>query len=233
MSLTKVLDHGYCTLVESWGSDERIIEAARMSTAKGFLGWDHDERLLRYLWEHRHHTPFEMAGLVIEVYAPIFVAREWFRHRTQSYNELSGRYVELPDDYYIPSIERLMAGKQSKGNKQSSETGFTEKMAEILQLDIRHQTEDARVCYERLLEGGLSRELARLVIPVNQYTRFRASANLRNWLGFLHLRLDAGAQWEIRQFAKAVAGHIQGLFPRTYDLFDRQLTQSGSPQDRQ
>src|ERR1700677_1308753 len=149
----QVLDHGYIVLVESWGSDERIIEAARMSTGKGFLGWgpkegacskcgvteseakraavesgrarsfcgedglgtDHDwkrepgdEKLLRYLWENKHATPFEMAGMTIEVQAPIFVFREWHRHRTQSYNEMSSRYVPLPDVNYVPSVERLM-----------------------------------------------------------------------------------------------------------------------------
>src|SRR5690606_23323400 len=100
----KVLDHGYVRLVEAWGSDERIIEAARMSTGKGFLGWGPkedgkpgDEKLLRYLWEHKHATPFEMAGLVVEVQAPIFVFREWHRHRTQSFSELSARYVPMPD----------------------------------------------------------------------------------------------------------------------------------------
>src|SRR4029079_8395260 len=126
-----VLDYGYVEIIDNWGSDERIIEAARMSTGKGFLGWGggwcpnspHDTectckgtrqnppgdgKLLRFLWEHKHATPFEMGGLVIEVMAPIFVFREWHRHRTQSYNEMSARYTPLPDVNYIPSIERLM-----------------------------------------------------------------------------------------------------------------------------
>lgn len=109
----KVLDCGYIELIESWGSDERIIEAARMSTGKGFNGWGTpgapgDEKLLAYLYNHKHMTPFEMAGVVIEVKAPIFVFREWHRHRTQSYNEMSARYIPLPDENYIPTIERVM-----------------------------------------------------------------------------------------------------------------------------
>jgi thymidylate synthase (FAD) len=115
MKTITVLDSGYVDFIESWGSDERIIEAARMSTAKGFNGWGTpeapgDEKLLAYLYNNNHATPFEMAGMVIEVKAPIFVFREWHRHRTQSYNEMSTRYVPLPDENYIPSIERLMMG---------------------------------------------------------------------------------------------------------------------------
>ena len=218
--MVKVLDHGYCKLIESWGSDEGIIEAARMSTDGGFRGWDKDAKLLRYLWENRHHTPLEMGGATFEVQVPLFVAREWHRHRTQSYNELSARYTELPNLYYIPSIERLMAGKQSLKNKQGSEEGYTREEAEELQSILKEATKTSRDVYESLLESGVSRELARLVIPVNQYTRFRASANLRNWLAFLALRLDESAQFEIREYARCVAGLMQEKFPRTHELFE-------------
>lgn len=215
-----LLDHGYVQYVEHWGSDERIIEAARMSTNKGFQGWDKDTKLLRYLWENHHATPFEMAGLVVEVQAPIFIFREWHRHRTQSYNELSSRYTELPDLYYVPSLARLMDGKQSTKNKQGSEDGgFNEQQAADFENAIREAGYRARGTYERLLKAGVARELARLVIPVNQYSRMRASANLRNWLAFLTLRLDPTAQWEIRQYARAVALFVQEKFPRTYTLF--------------
>jgi thymidylate synthase (FAD) len=113
-----------------------------------------------------------------------------------------------------------MIGKQATKNKQSSEQGFTAIQAERIQEVIAGHTQQARERYEYLLEMGVARELARLVIPVNQYTRFRASANLRNWLAFLTLRMDSGAQWEIRQYADAVAKEIAGLFPRTYTLFE-------------
>lgn len=244
-----LLDHGYISLVESWGSDERIIEAARMSTNKGFQGWGHpdggegcndngsiysgicdrgtkactlthvkvgDEKLLRYLWEHNHATPFEMAGLTIEVQAPIMVFREWHRHRTQSYNEMSGRYTELPDLYYIPDVSRMQL--QSKSNKQGS--AEVSPIAEDLQGLIRESTRASRDIYETLLSHGIAKEIARLVLPVNQYSRMRASANLRNWLGFLTLRMAPGAQWEIRQYADAVASIIAERFPRTYGLFN-------------
>lgn len=216
----KVLDCGYIKLVETWGQDSSIIEAARMSTSKGFQGWPQDLKLLRYLWEHKHHTPFEMAGAVIEVQAPIFVFREWHRHRTQSYNELSARYTELPDLSYVPSRERLRSAKQSTKNKQGSEEGFTDQQAEDFQIAIREAGYHARGVYERLLKAGVSREVARLVIPVNQYSRMRASANLRNWLAFLSLRLDPSAQFEIRAYANALATILTEQFPHTMELFN-------------
>lgn len=248
-----VLDHGYVRLIETWGSDERIVEAARMSTDKGFQGWGGveqcdcvppgpalplsqvadpnckrcegsglilgDEKLLRFLYRHDHATPFEMAGMIIEVQAPIFVFREWHRHRTQSYNELSARYTALPDLYYVPSLERIMASKQDTKNKQGSIEGFTREQATWLQENIRQSHQLARSNYEVLLQFGLAREVSRVVVPVAQYSRMRASANLRNWLAFLTLRMAPNAQWEIRQYANIVAGFINQRFARTYDLF--------------
>lgn len=225
MDRTAVLDHGYVALVETWGSDERIVEAARMSTDKGFLGWtfedgtERDVKLLRYLYEHQHMTPFEMAGMAIEVQAPIFVFREWHRHRTQSYNELSARYTALPDLFYLPSVERVMAAKQSAANKQGSEAGFTEKDALRIRARIEQAQQKARAAYEELLADGVAREVARVVVPVAQYSRMRASANLRNWLQFLALRLPKTAQWEIRQYAQLVGALVGQQFPRTWALF--------------
>jgi thymidylate synthase (FAD) len=222
----KLLDHGFLKVIETWGSDERIVEAARMSTDKGFQGWGSaekpgDEKLLKYLWEHKHATPFEMGGMIIEVQAPIAVFREWHRHRTQSYNELSARYTVLPDLYYVPSIDRLMNAKQSTTNKQSSGAGISEPVARFIQEQMRDQYECARGDYEDLLNQGVAREIARLVLPVAQYSRMRASANLRNWLAFLTLRMDTAAQWEIRQFANALGDFMAEAFPRTWQLFQQ------------
>lgn len=264
----KLLDHGYVELIETWGSDKRIIEAARMSTNKGFQGWkeenyyeckicnytcseslienkagkipcpseyklDHvlydgmilietkpgDEKLLSYLYNHKHMTPFEMAGMIIEVQAPIFVFREWHRHRTQSYNELSARYTELPNMFYIPSIERLCNSQQGIKNRQGSDAGFDPETAQDIQTLLEESYSSSRRVYEGLLKENVSREVARLVIPVAQYSRMRASANLRNWLQFLTLRMDKNAQWEIRQYANAVGDLISSSFPRTWELF--------------
>lgn len=243
----KLLDHGYVRLVEPWGSDEAIVEAARMSTAKGFLGWCHecdcpkmvevgddpcpkcqgrgfvagDEKLLRYLWEHKHATPFEMAGLIIEVQAPIFVFREWHRHRTQSYNEMSARYVPLPDTNYIPTVERLMMN--SKTNKQAATIKgadeLTEAYATEYQTLLGEMYTEQEGLYQFALRAGVPKELARIHLPVGRYSRMRASANLRNWLAFLTLRMDQAAQWEIRQYANTVGSLIADLFPRTWELF--------------
>lgn len=269
LSKIPILDHGYVALIESWGSDERIVEAARMSTGKGFLGWgveeecenckgtgrepgfgpNHncrtcggdfggkgrrinkpgDEKLLKYLWDNRHATPFEMAGLVIEVQAPIMVFREWHRHRTQSYNELSARYTPLPDVNYIPTAERCLvvngANKQANAVKGADELTHESALAWLRELSELY--DHAQAVYEIGLKSGIPKELARLPVPVGRYSRMRASANLRNWLAFLTLRSDCvpegkAAQWEIRQFANAVGALIAEAFPRTYNLFARQ-----------
>lgn len=242
-----ILDHGYIELVETWGSDERIVEAARMSTDKGFQGWGPphalncsslqqnrvgkficdcgasqnagDEKLLRYLYEHKHMTPFEMAGMTIEVQAPIFVFREWHRHRTQSYNELSARYTPLPDVNYVPSVERLLM--TSGKNKQAQSTGATPNMmqAEDFRRALAASYAAAQTLYQLALDSGTPKELARLCIPVGRYSRMRASANLRNWLAFLTLRMDEAAQWEIRQYAGVVGKLIEDAFPRTWEFF--------------
>ena len=257
-----VLDHGYLRLVETWGSDERIVESARMSTAKGFLGWGGDceacggvgklddrgfqlvgqpffdtqpckacsgtgkvagdEKLLRYLHEHRHATPFEFAGMVIEVQAPIFVFREWHRHRTQSYNEMSSRYTPLPDVNYVPSVERLMINAGQK-NRQAGTVAGSEPMTVSTAGWFRSRLvtgyADAQQLYEDALHHGVPKELARIHLPVGRYSRMRASANLRNWLGFLTLRMAPEAQYEIREYANALGGLVAEAFPRTWELF--------------
>lgn len=249
-----VLDHGYITLVETWGSDERIIEAARMSTNKGFQGWGPkhaptcpysppsddsdklslafqdcnclentpgDEKLLSYLWRNKHHTPFEMAGATFEIQAPIFVFREWHRHRTQSYNEMSARYTPLPDVNYLPSDLRCIP--QSQINKQASGTSDKIPSREEVEEWLESLSESYRIsqaCYESGLSLGIPKEIARLSVPVARYSKMRASANLRNWLGFLTLRMDQHAQWEIRQYANIVHQLLSVTFPRTIALFD-------------
>lgn len=216
---------GYVEFIESWGSDERVIESARMSTGKGFKGWGTednpgDEKLLRYLWEHKHLTPFEMCGMTLEVQAPIFVFREWHRHRTQSYNEMSGRYTELPNLYYIPSEARLRGAKQSTVNKQGSEGGFSAEAAAENRKRLSRAYDNSRWTYQYLLSAGVAREVARMCLPVAQYSVMRVSANLRNWFQFLTLRLDKAAQWEIRQYAISVLSIAEDVFPRTTKLFN-------------
>lgn len=227
MQQTNVLDFGYVKLIEGWGSDESIIEAARMSTDKGFNGWGTpeapgDEKLLKYLYQNQHSTPFEFGGLVLEIQAPIFVFREHQRHRTQSYAEMSARYTPLLDLNYVPTVERLMIN--SKGsNKQAGTipdaTELNEVGARYFQQDLERCYRDAQRSYELALKNGIPKELARLMLPVGRYSRMRAQANLRNWLGFLTLRMAENAQWEIRQYANVIGSYIESRFPKTWELF--------------
>lgn len=258
MGSTKLLDYGSVEVIEHWGSDERIIEAARMSTGKGFRSWETyyeckecsewyildkyladgsmldcghfgsrriehgDSRLLAFLWNNKHATPFEMAGLVIEVQAPIFVFREWHRHRTQSYNEMSARYTPLPDMNYIPSIERLLVF--GAGNKQAGTVSDAQELsregAKVYQAMLTVMYKEQEELYKVALRRGVPKELARLHLPVGRYSRMRASANLRNWLGFLTLRQAPNAQWEIRQYADVLNELLVPIFPRTMELFN-------------
>ena len=236
--MIKILDHGYAKIIpdQCWGNDAGIIESARQSVGGEFKGWGTpdepgDERLLRRLWlgtkdtgqllpvMPRHSSPFEHAGLTVEIQAPIVVFREWHRHRTQSYNEMSGRYTVLPDLYYLPSIERLMEARQSTKNKQGSEGGFTDHGAAAIQRILLESYGLSRAQYNQLINMGVAREVARLCLPVSQYSRMRASANLLNWLRFLTLRMAPDAQWEIRQYANVVEHFVRDRFPRTHGLF--------------
>lgn len=185
-----------------------------------------DVKLLKYLHNHGHSTPFEFAGMTIEVQAPIFVFREWHRHRTQSYNEASARYEPLPDLYYVPSIDRCLPQFQDS-NKNKQAQAMPGKVADaenakVFILGLKAAYRQAEGIYQNYLVQGIPKELARLVMPVGHYSRMRASANLRNWLAFLTLRCDPSAQWEIRQFAWAVAKIIEQKFPRTFKLWDDQ-----------
>lgn len=224
-----VLDQGYVRLIDSWGSDSSIIEAARMSTGKGFQGWDEDHKLLAYLYRHKHMTPFEMCGLTIEVKAPIFVFREWHRHRVPfSYNEMSARYVPLPNENYLPSLDDLIkrsADAATTSNRQASGTRpCNAHDAQIFISALKDLYAQAQTVYQFGLDVGIPKELARLPMPVARYSRMRASANTRGWLAFLTLRMAPNAQWEIRQYANAVAALVEQVFPRTWGLFINDFT---------
>jgi thymidylate synthase (FAD) len=171
---------------------------------------------------NNHYTPFEMAGAVFEVQAPIFVFREWHRHRTQSYNEMSARYTPLPDTNYVPTVERLMvnaAGTNTQANRVAGASSLIESNAAVFIESLEIHYKRAEALYNFALNNGVSKELARLALPVGRYSRMRAQANLRNWLGFLTLRQADNAQWEIRQYADAVCNLLKPLFPRTMQLY--------------
>lgn len=230
--MEQVLDHGFIRFVEDWGrgdagvAEAGIIEAARQSTQGAFRGWDLDSKLLSFLYNNnpKHATPFEFAGLVIEICAPILVFREWQRHRTQSYNEMSARYAPLPDFNYVPewsNLEERALKAQTERNRQASSTGILDmnKVEDWYQrLPVIYNLIEEH--YQQGLAAGVPKEIARIDLPVGRYSQMRAAGNLRNWLAFLTLRTDPGAQWEIRQFAHALGRVVQTRFPRTWALFE-------------
>lgn len=191
-------------------------------------GVDHakDAATRDYLWRHAHATPFEMAVLQIEVQCPLFVRSEWHRHRTQSFNEASGRYMEMPDIQYLPPIERMQP--QSLTNKQGSEGELSPEVREEIRRRMHAEQRLVRENYEWYLSQGLAREVARVNMPLSQFTRFRAQANLRNWLHFLNLRMAPNAQYEIRVYAHALAGLIAKLWPETWAVFEEHTRKASS-----
>lgn len=198
-----VLDHGFVRLVDSMGGDISVVRAARVSYDAAWRAGDDqggDEKLIRYLWKNNHSTPFEAVTFTFEVYAPIFIFRQWHRHRTWSFNELSGRYRELSEVFYVPSPETI--GKQSAINKQARDLDAPPDhgSAELM----RESCSASFVAYRKLLAGGVPRELARSVLPVTTYSHMFATVNLLNLMKFLTLRCHAHAQWEIQQYANAM-----------------------------
>jgi thymidylate synthase (FAD) len=217
-----VLDHGYVRLIDSMGTDVSVVRAARVSyDAAWRAGKDQgsDERLIRYLWQNHHTTPFEAVTFTFEIKAPIFVFRQWHRHRTWSYNELSARYRELPEEFYIPKPESV--GVQSTVNKQGRaldgeplsnyDTLAEQRGGEIE--GLKKTCEDAFARYRYLLGMGWPRELARSVLPVATYSHMFATVNFLNLLKFLTLRCDSHAQYEIRVYADAMRELIRPIVP--------------------
>jgi thymidylate synthase (FAD) len=210
-----VLDHGFVRLVDHMGSDLSIVRAARVSYDAAWRAGENegsDAKLIRYLWKNRHTTPFEAVEFQFEVMAPIFVFRQWHRHRTASINELSARYRELPETYYLPTPENV--GTQSASSKQArvAEAGNADVRAvEIIAVD--ELCKKAFAYYRHLLYSGWPRELARMVLPLNTYSHMFWKTDLRNLFHFLTLRGDAHAQYEIRVYADAMRELIRPIVP--------------------
>jgi thymidylate synthase (FAD) len=214
-----LLDHGFVRLIDSMGDDLSVVRAARVSyDAAWRAGEDHggDAKLLNYLWKNHHTTPFEAVTFTFEVKAPIFVFRQWHRHRTFSYNELSARYRELPKEYYVPKIEDI--GQQSTATKQARDLSPTLSRTEAQdrtneQTLFHNHCEESFRLYNYLLAKGWPRELARSVLPVATYSHMFCTANLLNLLKFLTLRCDSHAQYEIRVYADAMRELIRPIAP--------------------
>jgi thymidylate synthase (FAD) len=218
-----VLDHGFVRVIDYMGDDAAVVQAARVSYGRGTRRGSDDAALIRYLMRHRHSTPFEMAEIKYHVKLPIFVARQWVRHRTASINEYSARYSILDREFYIPAAEHLAA--QSSSNRQGRGAVLEgEEAAEVLHL-LRMDAEHTHDHYARMLaeeddgRQGLARELARMNLTLNTYTQWYWKSDLHNLLGFLALRMDAHAQYEIRVYAEVMAATVQAWVPQTWGAF--------------
>ncbi|MBI5021376.1 MAG: FAD-dependent thymidylate synthase [Ignavibacteriales bacterium] len=215
----KCLNAGFVRLVDYMGGDESIVQAARVSYGKGTKSVNEDRILLRYLMRHMHTTPFEMVELKFHVKLPIFVARQWIRHRTANVNELSGRYSIMKDEFYIPSADTVK--KQSVNNKQgrSDEEISPELQQKILNILLQDQ-QTSYNHYEELLSDNIARELARVNLPLSLYTEWYWKIDLHNLLHFLHLRMDKHAQFEIRIYAETIGEIVRYVAPMAWEAFE-------------
>ncbi len=219
-----VLDHGFVRVVDYMGDDAAIVQAARVSYGAGTKTLRDDAGLIRYLMRHRHSTPFEMCEIKLHVKLPIFVARQWIRHRTANVNEISARYSILDKEYYLPAPEHLAA--QSRKNRQGrGDLLEGEEAAEALRI-LREDAERSFANYEHLLaeedesRQGLARELARMNLPLNAYTQWYWKTDLYNLLHFLSLRADPHAQYEIRAYAEAIIELVRLWTPVAAQAFE-------------
>lgn len=215
----KCLDKGFIRLVDSMGSDDAIVQAARVSYGKGTTKVNRDKALIRYLLRHRHSTPFEMVELKFHAKMPIFVARQWVRHRTANINEYSLRYSEAQHDFYIPDEKDIHF--QSTFNKQGRDDTVvpTELKNKVIKY-FKEISEKTFSVYDELNEAGIARELARGILPVNLYTEWYWKNDLHNIFHFLRLRMDDHAQYEIRVFANAMAEFVKQVVPIAYEAFE-------------
>lgn len=214
----KILDYGFVKLIDVMGNDTSIVQSARVSTGKSSKSPEEDRTLIRYLMRHHHTSPFEMVETKWIIKLPIFVARQWIRHRTASVNEVSGRYSILNNEFYTPEKDRIRG--KGKINKQSSE-GEVEDIFKINWLNSIDEmySKDADL-YNMANSFGISNELARISLPVSTYTSWVWKIDLHNLLHFLKLRLDPHAQYEIRVYAEKIAEILKEIVPVTYEAFE-------------
>lgn len=214
----EVLGGGFVRLVDVMGDDGAVVDAARVSYQTGTSKKRNTRGLIRYLLRHQHTSPFEMCEIKLHVKLPIFVSRQWIRHRTASVNEVSARYSVLPNEVWVPPLERIQA--QSSSNKQGSGDPLSEDIARDV-LEVMHNGSSAAMsAYAESLSHGVSREIARVTMPVNTYTEWYWKIDVNNLLRFLKLRLDHHAQEEIRVYAEKIFDILKVWMPHTADAFE-------------
>lgn len=213
------LDKGFVRLIDVMGDDDAIVQAARVSYGSGTKKVHLDRGLIRYLMRHLHTTPFEMVEFKFHIKLPIFVARQWIRHRTANVNEYSGRYSEMKDEFYVPAQDQIRA--QSSTNKQGrAEEAFSSERADEIRTTMQSTQENLYGEYQSLLETDLAREVARINLPVSNYTEWYWKIDLHNLFHFLNLRMDGHAQYEIRVYADIMAEITRAAVPMAYEAFE-------------
>jgi thymidylate synthase (FAD) len=220
-----VLDNGIVRLVSFMGGDDAVVQAARVSFGKGITEQERDRKLLNYLMANHHETPFEHSVFKFHIKCPIFVARQWFRHRLASYNEISGRYTKMKEEFCLPETLRTQKARNYKFEKVDDE------LNDELKQKISDSYQYCYNVYKELLEKGVAKEHARIVLPLSLYTQFYWSINARALLNFLSLRLDEHAQYEIREYAKVIAKIMKDKMPWTFDAFDKFVVKGEKWQD--
>ncbi|MEY3386437.1 MAG: hypothetical protein RIR53_1248 [Bacteroidota bacterium] len=215
----RCLDKGFVRLIDVMGDDSAIVQAARVSYGSGTKQVHEDRGLIRYLMRHLHTTPFEMVEFKFHVKLPIFVARQWIRHRTANVNEYSGRYSEMKDEFYLPDSDQVRA--QSSMNKQGrADTAFDPAEAERIRSVMSSTQQHLYDEYQQLLSTDLAREIARINLPVSNYTEWYWKIDLHNLFHFLRLRIDPHAQYEIRVYGEAMAEIAKAAVPLAYEAFE-------------
>jgi thymidylate synthase (FAD) len=215
----RCLDKGFVRLIDVMGDDAAIVQAARVSYGSGTKKVHEDRGLIRYLMRHLHTTPFEMVEFKFHIKLPIFVARQWIRHRTANVNEYSGRYSEMKDEFYVPEPDQVRA--QSAMNKQGrADTAFDANEAEKIRTSMQQTQDMLYGQYQELLSTDLAREIARINLPVSNYTEWYWKTDLHNLFHFLRLRIDAHAQYEIRVYGEAMAEIVKAAAPLAYEAFE-------------
>lgn len=215
-----VLDHGSIELLQHMGDDLNIVNGARQSFGKSSVNMGKSEAgLINFLMKNRHGTPFELVQFLFQVKCPIFVAREWMRHRIGSFNEYSGRYTKMMREYYIPEQAQMRQQVGKPGGYTFTPLQDEDKV-DRLQYTMDEMAHECWTKYEFLLGEGLAKEVARMVLPVNMYTQFTWSVNLRSLLNFISLRSSEHAMYEIRAYSKTIELLIQPIVPRTMECFD-------------
>ena len=213
----KCLDKGFVRLVDSMGGDDAIVQAARVSYGKGTSKVSQDRGLIRYLMRHRHTTPFEMVEFKFHCKMPIFVARQWVRHRTANINEYSLRYSEARDEFYYPESKHIQF--QSALNKQGRSGNVPKQLTDKVMKYFKEISERSFDMYKELNEAGLARELIRAILPVNLYTEWYWKNDLHNLLHFIGLRSDNHAQYEIRVYSDAMADAVKKVAPFAWEAY--------------